>query len=75
MRDIEVNNRRTIILKSVFKRKMFYREYLLTNVFNEEFDKVKRDSVKLEKFIKISGKDYFLTICKSHHKYFFMVIC
>jgi len=55
-------DRRAIILKSIFKRKMFYREYLLTNVFTQEFDNVKRDSVKLEKFIKISGKDYFLTI-------------
>jgi len=55
-------DRRAIFLKSIFKRKMLYREFILTNVFHSEFDEVKRTGVKLEKFIKISGKECFLTI-------------
>lgn len=46
----------------MFKRKMYYREYLLTNVFDTEFDQVKREKVKLEKFVKISNIECFLTI-------------
>lgn len=41
----------------MLKKKMFYREYLLTNVFNEEFDRYKKDHMVFEKFMKISGKE------------------
>ncbi|CAI2362377.1 unnamed protein product [Moneuplotes crassus] len=68
-------DRKALLLRSMHKKRIFYREYLLTNVFNSEFDRVKKERVRLEKFIKISGKDCFLTVCTSPTKYFFMAIC
>jgi len=54
---------------------MVYREFILTNTFSSEFDYVKKDKVRLEKFVKISRRECFLTICSSKNKYFFFVVC
>lgn len=64
-----------MFIKTLLKKKMFYREYMLTNTFNPEFDMFKRSGMLLEKFVRISGKEYYLTITTSPHKYFFMAIC
>lgn len=64
-----------MFLKSQFKRKMMYREYTLTNTFNSEFDYCKKEGVIFEKFVKISSKEWYLTICTNPNKYFFFAIC
>jgi hypothetical protein len=68
-------DKRAVFLKALHERKLFYREYLFTNVFNEEFDSCKRDKIKLEKFIKISNRECYLTVCSNAYRYFFLAIC
>lgn len=53
----KVKDRRAVFLKVALKKKQFYKEFLLLNKFDPEFDQLKRDHIKLEKFIKISNKE------------------
>lgn len=46
----------------------------MNNKFDQEFDQWKYDNIKLEKFIKISHKEWFLSVCSNPYKYFFMAI-
>ena len=68
----KIKDRKAVFLKVALKRKQFYREFLILNKFDQEFDDWKRDNIRLEKFIKISNKECYLTIWSNPYKYFFL---
>ena len=70
----KIRDRKSVFLKTLYRRKIMFREFILHNKFDKDFDEWKYDHVKLEKFIKISNKECFLTICSNQYKYFFMAI-